>query len=146
MKIVKILFAIIFPLFLLAGCAEPTTPQIAYEIGVEHTFETIKVKLEHDEAQERFILYYNILEQETTTHFFAFTLHVSPSEFLTNSDQLAYTDNLGSKIEFDQDGYFTFYTSRIFYISYQNASDDIKNLIADKNCSIELPIGTFTFV
>ncbi len=133
-------------MLMLAGCTDNQTPQTVYSIGEEYTIETIKFKIENEESQERFILHYDILEtQESSTHYFSFILHID-TNLLKNSNEFEYTDNLNSSIEFDENGYYEFSTSRIFYISYKNASEDIKSNIKNKTCNIELPIGTFVFL
>ena len=148
MKIRKIvggiLSVILISMLLLAGCTDNKTPQVVYLLGEEYFFDTINVKVENDEEQERFVLYYNILGQEKDSHFFAFTFTHNTYD-LKNSEQFEYSDNLDSKIEFNENGYYVFNDSRIFYVSYKNADVDIKRIINDKDCIIEFPIGTFVF-
>jgi len=131
-------------MLLLTGCNSKHTPQVAYEIGAEHNFGTVKVKLDNDENQERFILYYTITNSGNESHFFSF-IFTNDEVCLNNSNQFEYSDNTGSKIEFDETGYYTFYTSRVFYISYKNADLNIKNFIYEKYCNVEIPLGTFYF-
>ena len=124
MRIVKVIIVMLLSMVLFTGCSGCETPQTVYLIGDEYTFETIKVKLENDEAKEQFVLYYEVLK---------------------NSNQFSYKDNLESEFSFNENGYYEFSNSKTFYISYKEANEEVKNLIKDKNCSIELPIGTFTF-
>ena len=148
MKVKKVVGSVLsvmllsMPLFI--GCVKNETPQIVYLLGEEYNFNTVNVKVENDEVQERIVLYYNILEQEKESHFFAFTFIYNKYE-LKNSDRFDYSDNLGSLIEFNENGYYVFDDSRIFYISYKNADAEIKRIINDKNYIIEFPIGTFAF-
>jgi len=128
----------------LVGCVEKETPQTVYLIGEEYSLGTVNVKVENDESQERFVLYYNILEQNNESHFFAFTFK-HDEMCLKNSTQFKYSDNLDSKIEFNENGYYVFDESRVFYVSYKNADTDIKSIINDKNCILEFPTGTFAF-
>lgn len=144
MKIVKVIIVMLLSMVLFTGCSGCETPQTVYLIGEEYTFETIKVKLENDEANEKFILYYEVLVQDESTHYFSFTI-INNTETLKNSNQFNYKDNLDSKIKFNENGYYEFSNSRTFYISYKEANAEVKSLIKDKICSIELPIGTFTF-
>jgi hypothetical protein len=130
--------------FTCTGCLDNKTPQIVYAIGEECVIGTVNVKVENDEEQEQFILYYNITEQETYSHYFSFIFGYN-METVKNSEQFEYSDNLDSKIEFDENGYYVFDTSRIFYISYKNSSTEIKNIISSKECTLEFPIGTFAF-
>lgn len=144
MKIVKVIIVMLLSMVLFTGCSGCETPQTVYLIGEEYTFETIKVKLENDEANEKFILYYEVLVQDKRTHYFSFTI-TNNTETLKNSNQFNYKDNLDSEIKFNENGYYEFSNSRTFYISYKEANAEVKSLIKDKICSIELPIGTFTF-
>ena len=120
---------------------------VAYEIGAEHVFRSFKIKLDHDEFEEQFVLYYDELDHSNSWNYFEFTLFDETKfEYLVNSNQFTYSDNLNSKIEFNENGYYEFYGSRIFYISYKNASEEIKNVIRSKKCSITVsPGGTFYF-
>ena len=129
MRIVKVIIVMLLSMVLFTGCSGCETPQTVYLIGEEYTFETIKVKLENDEAKEQFVLYYEVLAQDESTHYFSFTI----------------INNLESEISFNENGYYEFSNSKTFYISYKEANEEVKNLIKNKNCSIELPIGTFTF-
>jgi len=144
MKKVKVIIDMLLSLILFTGCSGNKTPQTVYAIGEEYTFETIKVKLENDEVNERFVLYYEVLSQDESAHYFSFTI-ISDMKTLKNSNQFSYKDNFDSKIIFNENGYYEFSNSKTFYISYKEAKEDIKSLIKDKTCSIELPIGTFTF-
>lgn len=142
---VKMLISVILlSLLLFAGCYSNETPQVVYSIGKEYVFDTIKVIVEHDETQEMFVLYYDVLEQEVGTHYFSFSFHYD-TETLRNSDQFEYYDDFDSTVEFDENGYYVFDTSKTFYISYQNATSDVKSIINSKNCTLEFPIGTFAF-
>ncbi len=142
MRIFKSLLGITFSLFLLVGC-DKSTPQIVYAIGYEHTFGRVKVKIEDDKQEEQFVVYYTIPEDDRYTHYFSFTFYLSNMEYLYNSDQFEYSDNLGSEIIFDENGYFVFYSSRTFYISYVNASDEVKSCIENDKYLINLSSGTF---
>lgn len=144
MKIVKAIIVMLFSMVLVTSCSGGETPQTVYLIGEKYTFETIKVKLENDEAKEQFVLYYEVLVQDESTHYFSFTI-INNTEDLKNSNQFSYKDNLESEISFNENGYYEFSNSKTFYISYKEANEEVKNLIKNKICSIELPIGTFTF-
>lgn len=144
MRIVKVIIVMLLSMVLFTGCSGCETPQTVYLIGEGYTFETIKVKLENDEAKEQFVLYYEVLAQDESTHYFSFTI-INNTETLKNSNQFSYKDNLESEFSFNENGYYEFSNSKTFYISYKEANEEVKNLIKDKNCSIELPIGTFTF-
>ncbi|HBD06021.1 MAG TPA: hypothetical protein DCY93_01240, partial [Firmicutes bacterium] len=74
---------------------------MAYEIGAEHNIGNVNVKLDNDENQERFILHYNITNQGEESHFFSFAF-TSDEIYLKNSNEFEYSDNLNSKIEFDE--------------------------------------------
>ncbi len=136
-------FFLFTSLFLLVGCGYGRSLQKAYAIGYEHTFGTVKIKIENHEQEEEFVIYYTISEDDTHTHYFSFTFYLSSIEWIRNSDQFTYSDSLGCEIIFDENGYFEFYTSRIFYISYMNASDEVKSCIENDNYLIELSSGTF---
>ncbi len=139
----KMINTLLLSALLLTGCIG-SSPQIAYAIGTEHIFGTVKIKLDNDESQERFVLYYTITNPHDENHYFSFGF--SHEEiYLRNSDQFEYSDNLGSKIEFDENGYYIFYTSRVFYISYKNADSNIKGFINEKDCTLNIPVGTFFF-
>ena len=64
MRIVKVIIVMLLSMVLFTGCSGCETPQTVYLIGEEYTFETIKVKLENDEAKEQFVLYYEVLAQD----------------------------------------------------------------------------------
>ncbi len=130
--------------FTCTGCFDNKTPQVVYSIGEEYVFDTTNVKVENDEEREQFILYYNVTGQEICSHYFAFTFSYD-TEILKNSEQFEYFDDLDSEIEFDENGYYVFDTSKIFYISYKNSNTEIKNIINSKECILEFPIGTFAF-
>ncbi len=144
MKIVKLIIVMLLSMVLFTGCSGCETPQSVYFIGEEYTFETIKVKLENDEAKEQFVLYYEVLVQDESTHYFSFTI-INNTERLKNSNHFSYKDNLESEINFNENGYYEFNNSKTFYISYKEAKEEVKHLIKDKICSIELPMGTFIF-
>ncbi len=132
-KIEVVLVILLFLLFLLPSCKnEDSSRQQAYQMGVEHTFGSSTIKLSDDKENERFVLEYKTSEQGNNTYFFSFELNISTSESLSNSDQFEYSDNLGSNIIFDKNGYYAFYTSRTFYISYKNANESVKNIILSK--------------
>ncbi|MDE7297138.1 MAG: hypothetical protein K2N84_07740, partial [Clostridia bacterium] len=105
MRIKKAISVLLLSTLLLSGCTNNNTPQIVYSIGEEYNFGTVNVKVENDEVQERFVLYYNILGQEKENHFFAFTF-IHDTNHLRNSEQFEYSDNLVSKIKFDENGYY----------------------------------------
>ena len=140
------IFAMLFIICCLCtGCINHETPQIAYGIGEEHTFGAVKVKVEHDEVQEQFIINFNISEQDTDScHRFHFTFTYD-SISLRNSEQFDYFDETGSEIKFDENGYYLFYTNKVFHVSYKYASTDVKRAIDDKTCSLDFGMGTFYF-
>ena len=141
----KILCLMLLSALTLTGCFFNQRRQIVYTVGVEYTFKYVTVKLENDEAREQFVLYYHITKNEgKDSHFFGFTL-IYQTNVLSNSEQFEYSDNLGSEIEFDENGYYVFHDSRIFYVSYKNADEDMKSIIRSHDYSIELPIATFAY-
>lgn len=130
---------------LCTGCIGNSTPQTVYYIGAEHTFGTVSVKVEHDEIREQFVIRYDISKQDTDSwHEFHFTLSYNLNE-LRNSEQFEYFDESNSPIGFDENGYYIFYTSKTLYVSYKNASADIKSVIANKKCELNFGMGTFIF-
>ena len=142
MKKIKIIGIIMVMLLLFVGCIDDKSRHKVYLMGYEHNFDTINVKVENDEEQERFVIYYDILNEgeENQTIYFQYSCNTIP---LTNSDQFEYSDNLGSVITFDEDGYYTFTTSRIFYMSYKNAEQKIKDEIKNKEYTLCFSMATF---
>lgn len=146
----KLYFIIFFAILCIicccsSGCINKETPQIAYAIGEEHTFGMIKVKVEHDELQEKFIIHFNISEQnKDNRHWFHFTFNYD-SNSLRNSEQFEYFDETDTKIEFNESGYYVFQTSKTFYVSYKNANTDVKAAIIDRKCNFDFGQGTFYF-
>lgn len=95
MKIVKVIIVMLLSMVLFTGCSGRETPQTVYLIGEEYTFETIKVKLENDEAKEQFVLYYEVLAQDESTHYFSFTI-------INNTETLKIVISLVIKIILNQ--------------------------------------------
>lgn len=142
-KIISVIIAIFLVTALFSGCNDNNTPQKVYSIGKYYTFNTVKVKLENNIEEERFVLFYKILDQDGSTHFFSFAF-ICNTKTLRNSENFDYKDDSDSEIVFNKNGYYEFYDSKIFYISYKNADEEIKDIIYSEDYSIELPIGTFT--
>lgn len=146
-KVIKgILLSVLFALCsLCAGCIGNGTPQKVYYIGAEYTFGAVNAKVEHDEVQEQFVIRYDISKQDADSwHEFHFTLRYNLNE-LRNSENFEYFDESNSLIEFDENGYYIFYTSKIFYVSYKNANTDIKSIITNRKCELNFGVGTFIF-
>ena len=128
--VVVVLFLLIVTF---AGCKYgDLSKQQAYQMSVEHSFGDMTVRLSQDEENERFVLECKISEKSDEVHLFSFDLNISVTESLNNSEQFDYGDNLGSQIAFDKNGYYEFYSERIFYISYKNADENVKKIISDK--------------
>ncbi len=126
--VVLFLFLVTF-----AGCKYgDLSKQQAYEMGVEHSFGDVTVRLSQDEENERFVLECKISEKSDEVRLFSFELNISATESLNNCEQFDYGDNLGSQIVFGENGYYEFYSDRIFYISYKNADENVKKIILDK--------------
>lgn len=146
MKIFKYLLVTVSFIILISGCSCDGNPQPIYYIGEEYIFDTVTVKVEDDVAEEKYILYYTVNEDDTYKHSFCFEFHLNASETLINSTEFEYsTSDLDEVIEFDENGYYCFYGSRIFYVSYKNANEEIKNSIKNKECSIYCFIGLFKY-
>lgn len=142
-KHVYIVLIAIAMAIVLVGCEPPSTPQRVYKIGQEYELGSVTVKVEDDSEQERYILYYDNSD-DSEINSFAFSFRYN-NKSLSNSNEFSYSDNLGSAIEFEQDGYYWFYGERTFYVSYKNANAEIKQSIADKACNMSFSFGTFVY-
>ena len=131
---------------LLSGCSCDGNPQRVYFIGEEYAFGTVTVKVEDNEIEQRYVLYYTVTKEEEYSNSFTFNFTYNTCETIKNSPEFEYsTSDPDEEIAFDENGYYWFYGSRTFYISYKNANEEIKNIIANKECNIELSFGTFVY-
>jgi hypothetical protein len=55
-----------------------------------------------------------------------------------DKDTFKYTDINNEPIVFNENGYYIISNSSILYISYANSNESIKNVIKNKNYSIEV--------
>ncbi len=146
MKLFKYLLATVCFAVLLSGCSCNLTPQEIYFIGEEYAFETVTVKVEDDEAEQRYVLYYTVTKEDGNDHSFTFNFTYNTCETIRNSDEFKYyTSDPDEEITFNENGYYYFYGSRTFYITYKNASEEIKNSIENKTCNISFSFGTFIY-
>ena len=146
MKLFKYFLGTVCLAVLLSGCTCHWTEQEIYAIGREYEFNNVTVKVEDDVAEERFIWYYTVNDDDTSKHSFCFEFYLSAGNTLSNSSEFEYsTSDPDEVIEFDENGYYRFYGSRIFYISYKNANEEIKNSIKNKECGLSFSFGSFEY-
>ncbi|MDE6667284.1 MAG: hypothetical protein K2K38_02915 [Clostridia bacterium] len=118
-----------------------------YNIGQEYAFNTFTVKVENDEVEQRFILYYTVTKEGQYSNSFTFDFGYKTFEHITNSKEFEYsTSDPDEIITFDENGFYYFYGSRTFYISYKNANEEIKNSIANKEFNLSFPLGPFEYL
>lgn len=124
----------------------PDSAQRIYLIGQKQTFnDGSELLIELDKENERFI--YSMTDTSQSLHCFYFyfsNMPYSPNPIReTNSAEFIYTDSDGNEIVFDETGYYRYNGSKIIYISYKNANDEIKTSINENGFTLETEQGSF---
>ena len=143
------IFTFIFTIMLIIigfcfGCNCNHTPQKVYKIGIQYVTDSCDYIVSHDSIEERFVFEF-IDKDSSTDNFFNFIFTYNNLNSLRNSAEFTYYNNSGEEILFDENGYYVFNANITIYISYRNANQEIKSEIANRNCNISLPLGTFIF-
>ena len=143
-KILLLLIFIISCSVIFTACDDFSTPQRGYDIGREYVFgDTLKFKIENDIENEQFVITYECISENDEKLHFSFGFNSRDIEVYKYDPLFQYSDNLGSEITFNEYGCYYFTGDRTFYVSYKNASEEIKTVIANNEYSISSSCGEF---
>lgn len=135
-----------------------------YQIGVYE--EEIGMKVDIEEEKERFVVVKNDVWEDNDLLLFSFRCYnfceTYYDKYLNDyynehwddrlseqensnlgyqnifTKELEYTDENGDIIEFDENGYYWFYGDKTFYVSYQNANENLKKSIQESILNREI--------
>jgi len=147
MKNKKILIPLISVLSL-SSCISNESPQQYYFIGEVYDYETCSFLLEIDDENER-LIYSFIVKKNGATDYFSFVFSSSDNSIWIRdmneiNDNFDFFYQSGEKLVFNEEHYVVLDTSNVIYISYENANEEIKNVIKRKDFRVS--IGGLTYV
>ncbi|MDE6597667.1 MAG: hypothetical protein K2K60_03405 [Clostridia bacterium] len=125
------------------GCASNKNKQRVYNFGETYEFENFNVRVENNFEKERFEFYYvdkgNSVNCYFCVEFTYQTTEAMPT--LLNSTEFKCIDSDCNEIVFNENRYYVFTGNKTLYISYKNATEEIKLAIEDANFSISFGFG-----
>lgn len=131
---------LVFTTLAFIGCIN--SPQVVYHIGERYSFIDGDVLVTLDETEEKFVFEYTDKDPSASLYFdVSFTYHTVTT--LKNSPEFDYTDRDGNILVFDENGHYVCDGDQILYVSYKNASDEIKAAISKGEFNISFGFGPF---
>lgn len=112
-----------------------------YNIDQIYDYDSCNILLAHDEKDEKFVYYYTDKDSKSNIFYFDFTYNTITT--LHNSSEFIYTDSEGNELIFNENGRYEFLGDVTIYISYKNASQEIKTAISEHIFSLNFGVGSF---
>ena len=133
-------YILIFFCLILTSCQ--TNPVRVYNFGELYDYGSYSIEVKNDEDNNRFI--FECIKKDNNDKYiyfyFVFKDKDDFSYIFSKDDKntFKYTDINNEPIVFNENGYYIISNSSILYISYANSNESIKNVIKNKNYSIEV--------
>ena len=134
-------YILIFFCLILTSC--DGNPQRVYNFGELYDYGSYSIEVKNDEDNNRFI--FECIKKDNNDKYIYFYFVFKENGMASNpisskddKDTFKYTDINNEPIVFNENGYYIISNSSILYISYANSNESIKNVIKNKNYSIEV--------
>ena len=133
-------YILIFFCLILTSC--DGNRQRVYNFGELYDYGSYSIEVKNDEDNNRFI-FECIKKDNNDKYIYFYFVFTDKDDFSyifskDDKDTFKYTDINNEPIVFNENGYYIISNSSILYISYANSNESIKNVIKNKNYSIEV--------
>ena len=141
----KLRFLSVLSLICLSGC-DNSSPQRIYRFGDTENFgEDLTVATSWVQEEERFVIDINKKDNHQMQFWFDMgTTNAEISEdFKTDGMKITFDDNV--EVSFDEKGFYTFETSKKFYVSYKRFSERSKEILLNYVIDFHICGNTWLF-